>query len=291
MMYSDELEDLIEAALIDGELTPKERQILMRRAEEEDIDLDEFEMVLNARLYKAQQAQAAHAPQPKPAVAVAAAAAPQAKPAKETVPPVPLVPETPKPQPQPKPTNKHGEMRKCPNCGAPIGALQAKCPACGYEFVNADSNHTAQRLIDQLNQIDRERTPKGIKEELLSQVLQGEGGSRKAQLIRNFPIPNTKEDIVEFITLATTQCKVSLNDGPEAGQIASAWRAKAEQVIMKANVMFKDDKDVQALITEYQLRTSRRHFSNWSPLGKLAGIWVLMMVACLFLIMLMELLE
>lgn len=49
-LYSERLEALIKAALADGELTDKERQVLMRKAAEEGIDPDEFEMVLNARV-------------------------------------------------------------------------------------------------------------------------------------------------------------------------------------------------------------------------------------------------
>ena len=51
-MYSEELEQLIKAALTDGVLTEKERQILFKRAKAEGVDLDEFEMILDARVYE-----------------------------------------------------------------------------------------------------------------------------------------------------------------------------------------------------------------------------------------------
>lgn len=51
-MYNEELEYLIDAALADGILTEKEKQILFKRAQAMGIDLDEFEMVLDARLVK-----------------------------------------------------------------------------------------------------------------------------------------------------------------------------------------------------------------------------------------------
>lgn len=51
-MYNEQLEQLIDAALIDGELTEKEKQILLKKAQTMGVDLDEFEMVLGARLYK-----------------------------------------------------------------------------------------------------------------------------------------------------------------------------------------------------------------------------------------------
>ena len=48
-MYNEKIEALIKAALADGVLTEKEKQILFKRAQEEGVDLDEFEMVLDAR--------------------------------------------------------------------------------------------------------------------------------------------------------------------------------------------------------------------------------------------------
>ena len=51
MKYDEELENLINIALSDGSLTEKKRQILYRKAQTLGIDLDEFEIVLNARIY------------------------------------------------------------------------------------------------------------------------------------------------------------------------------------------------------------------------------------------------
>lgn len=57
-MYDEKLEQLIDAALADGELTEKEKQILFKKAQTMGVDLDEFEMVLDARLVKLQKAEA-----------------------------------------------------------------------------------------------------------------------------------------------------------------------------------------------------------------------------------------
>ncbi|MGA0435815.1 MAG: hypothetical protein ACO3MV_09105, partial [Flavobacteriales bacterium] len=54
-MYNEQIEKLIDMALLDGELTEKEKQVLFKKAESLGIDLDEFEMVLEARLYEKQQ--------------------------------------------------------------------------------------------------------------------------------------------------------------------------------------------------------------------------------------------
>lgn len=52
--FSDRLEALIAAALQDGVLTDKERELLKHRAEKEGEDWDEVEMIINARLAEIQ---------------------------------------------------------------------------------------------------------------------------------------------------------------------------------------------------------------------------------------------
>ena len=58
-IYNPMLENLIEMALADGELTEKEKQVLFKRAQAMGIDLDEFEMVLDAKLYERKKRDAA----------------------------------------------------------------------------------------------------------------------------------------------------------------------------------------------------------------------------------------
>ena len=50
VIFSDRLEAMIDAALQDGVLTQKEKEVILRRAEKEGEDLDEFEMLFDARL-------------------------------------------------------------------------------------------------------------------------------------------------------------------------------------------------------------------------------------------------
>lgn len=52
---SIDLEKLIQAALVDGVVTDKERAILIKKVKEAGGDTDEFEMLLDARIYEAQQ--------------------------------------------------------------------------------------------------------------------------------------------------------------------------------------------------------------------------------------------
>lgn len=52
-----ELDNLMDAALADGVLTEKEKQILSKKAQSMGIDLDEFEIMLDARLFKMKKAE------------------------------------------------------------------------------------------------------------------------------------------------------------------------------------------------------------------------------------------
>lgn len=53
--YNEELEQLIEIALTDGVLTDKEKDVIFKKAQALGVDIDELEMVLEARVYKMSQ--------------------------------------------------------------------------------------------------------------------------------------------------------------------------------------------------------------------------------------------
>lgn len=62
-MYNEKLEALITAALADGVLTDKEKDILFKKAEAMGIDRDEFDLVLDGRLAKRKKEMEAQDPQ------------------------------------------------------------------------------------------------------------------------------------------------------------------------------------------------------------------------------------
>lgn len=118
-MYNEKLEALISAALADGVLTEKEKQILFKKAEAMGIDLDEFEMVLDARLVELKKKEARENQQYQLEMEKAKSAQLSA----------------------PK-SEKYGDVRKCPACGAIVPSMAAKCQECGHEFVNVGANMT-----------------------------------------------------------------------------------------------------------------------------------------------------
>lgn len=62
-MYNEQIESLITAALADGVLTDKEKNLLFKKAEAMGIDRDEFELVLEGRLAKRKKEMEAQDPQ------------------------------------------------------------------------------------------------------------------------------------------------------------------------------------------------------------------------------------
>lgn len=111
-----------------------------------------------------------------------------------------------------------GEIHKCPNCGEVLNSFISTCPACGHELRNT-------------------RVSTSVKE-FAEKVIKAETEAQKTALIRNFPIPNAKEDIIEFIILASSNI-----NGDSVCE--SAWVAKLEQVYHKAQITLHDSSELE----------------------------------------------
>lgn len=232
-MYSEEIEKLIEMALMDGELTEKEKQVLFKKAEALGVDLDEFEMVLEAKLYEKQQS---------------------------------MKPEKSETTAAPK-SDKFGDIKKCPACGSMVQSFQTKCIDCGNEFSNIEANASINKLFQMLNDAENERKDEGMS---VGKALggmfanaYGVGGGdkvdgKKKTIISNFPIPTTKNDIIEFLSLAVPKAKTvgnfltktqPVNKGHN--DFVNVWKTKCEQIIMKARFSMREDKKTLDEINNY----------------------------------------
>ena len=87
------------------------------------------------------------------------------------------------------------KVRKCPACGAIISYMQTRCPQCGTEITNVGATKSVQKLSDMINEIT---ATEYIKEK--RQV-------RIKNAIQSFPVPTTKEDIMEFLFMAAPNAK------------------------------------------------------------------------------------
>lgn len=230
-MYSKELEELIEVALNDGVLTDKARNVLYKRAQSENIDLDEFEMVLENRLAKIKKIQGI-----------------------SEIPAQPIQTNTQ--------SNKYGDVRKCPNCGSIVEAGEIKCKECNYTFMNAEGNRSVQRFSDMLLEIERRHQINGNG---VNNFMKGFGksiglyeNSREDEIITTidtFPIPTTKEDLIEFICFLKPKSernnsKNLLFSFKNEDKIRDAYQAKYKECLTKAKIFLDEDPHFEKLLLQ-----------------------------------------
>lgn len=216
-MYSEKMEQLIKAALVDGVLTEKEKQILFKRAQEQGIDLDEFEMVLDARLVELQKAEKEKAEKSAPK------------------------------------STKFGDVRKCPVCGALVPALAVSCAECGYEFSNVETTFSSASLYDKLfaaEQATYELPAEGFFEDMRATAASRQKKidklklKAKIQIIESFPVPMTKADLFDFMNYIKPHIKW--------GKLAKAYRKKISECLLKAKTLHSKDSNFEKLIAEIE---------------------------------------
>ena len=237
-IYNPQIESLINMALADGELTEKEKQILFKKAQAYGIDLDEFEMVLEAKLYEKQKSLQAEAIKTAP-VAPASNAAPS--------------------------STKYGDIKKCPNCGAIIESFTTRCTDCGFEFSEVGTISSVRAFFKRMEEIEEQRNEDDAATSLKGKFLGMMMGNtsafksttlkKKETLIQNFPIPTSKNDILEFLTMAVPSARPAKKWGmdydEETFYLQKVWHRKCEQIIIKARLTMKDDKNVMSQIEAY----------------------------------------
>jgi len=255
-MYNPVLENLIEMALADGELTEKEKQVLFKRAQAQGIDLDEFEMVLDAKLYEKKKSLQAATPAP-----------PQ--------PPIPPIQPT---QSAPK-SDKIGDIRKCPNCGSMIGSFVMMCPDCGYEFSGVGANSFVENFAEGLRvAIEKCKEKKdgglfgssgliggymkllGAGDVVSDQMMAQKLDKAEAEYLKMAPLPRTKEDCVEMLNYALPKLKSTL--GGNDYLRSKAWKKYFEAVLSKLEVEAINNKELGKLVEYYkeQIKSKRSIF-------------------------------
>lgn len=146
-----------------------------------------------------------------------------------------------------------GELHKCPNCGELLNSFVTNCPTCGYELRSVKTNSPVNELAKKI-----ERT---------SSV------DEKIELITNFYVPNTKEDIYDFFILAVSNLEDTNYDTDDA------WRAKLEQTYHKARISFGKTPEfeyIEKLYNRTRSKVSKRWFSNFARKNKWICITVLL---------------
>jgi predicted RNA-binding Zn-ribbon protein involved in translation (DUF1610 family) len=160
-------------------------------------------------------------------------------------PPPPPAPKEQPAQAAAAPKNiKEGEVFKCPQCGQVVNAFDTKCSACGHEFRNRSAAKSVTVFFEE------------YKKAALA---------TRAAIVRGFPLPNTREDILSFLTLGIGNTKTITDEeaktyrqgggfseklGYRKEEIA-AWQAKIEQAVAMGKIILSDAGDI-ALLHQYE---------------------------------------
>ena len=112
---------------------------------------------------------------------------------------------------------------KCPSCGGDVRAYQLRCSLCGHEFAGVQAPSSVRELVGQLTSVSASSW-RGV-------------DAIKAETIRNWPIPVSTADLLEFITFAGSNAMVGVG---RSSAMTDAWRAKALEAIAKGRIAFRD---------------------------------------------------
>lgn len=264
-MYNKEVEELIDAALIDGEITEKEKQILFKKAKSFKIDKDEFEMVLDARIAGKKK-------------------------------------EFEKNTTSATKSNKLGSIKKCPNCGATLPPLATKCPECDLEFAGAEGNY-ADKLVADINRIaqyHREKNEvierqnieirqrnaqKSIfrrKEAELEPISSEEMNKDIELAISVFPIPNTKADLFDFITFLQPKIIKKTSSNKKVilyeDKFGATYEQKFNECVLKVRSLYSDDPMFAPILEPLNAKMKADKYKKLIKIGIVVGIIVLLFI-------------
>lgn len=158
-----------------------------------------------------------------------------------------------------------GKIFKCSNCGEVISQTMAICPSCGIRITGSKLLGSIQEFKEQMDILEAS----GKRSKSFLNIAADPVDIKKLTLIRNFQIPNSVDDIVEFMALAIANIDVSLSKNTMMNKldssfktvetsatisktISDAWVAKMQQMYLKAEVAFPNDPAFLIIKKKYQ---------------------------------------
>lgn len=162
------------------------------------------------------------------------------------------------------------EAKKCLQCGGLITEGTSICPTCGARITNEAAKSSVRDFRQQLMAIEASRPAKrGGLTKFVSGVSKAD--ELKLALIRNYPIPNNMNDIMEFALFAfqnidveqskqtfakttarTINSLIGARSPSVEATISDAWVSKAEECYNQAFLFFSDDPDFKKLRELYE---------------------------------------
>lgn len=179
-----------------------------------------------------------------------------------------------------------GQIHKCPNCGEVINSFVSNCPTCGHEIRDAQGVSSVRQLAMKLEQLEAKRPPKKGTN-IFAQTFGGGTqlqsiDEQKIDLIRNFSIPNTKEDVLEFIVLAAANIDLKVYGldasryqmlDPARRELSDAWLAKLEQADQKAEIMFGHTQEYLSMRNVYENKMKAIKKQKYQIVWLIAGVF------------------
>ena len=167
-----------------------------------------------------------------------------------------------------KETKPKSGITRCPACGEIVDKNAVICPSCGFGIRDVADGSIAL-LSQKLDLLESKRPQKRKKDENDTISATDE---RKISLIRSWPIPNSKDDLIEFAAMASGNCIASPKLGNDRiaaeDALADAWRSKFDQAYAKAEHLFGDSDEFALLMdlkTDIQKRTVVSRLRAWGP--------------------------
>ncbi len=226
-----ELEKLIDFALVNGTLSEKGRQVLYKKAQELNVDIDEFEMILEGKIFlKQKELQTT-----------------QFSNTQNTLPPP--IPE--------KEVIKNRNANKCSNCGEPVESFSSHCKACGFEFKSEDDLENFLKLKERLSKVQEEFNNLSWKKKITITPL-----SLEKEILNSYNIPKTKDALMSFILFSVSKARpklLQLTTGFGSSLYKTTfnkllamdpWIIKLGEALRSANLIFKNDVEFQNKIHE-----------------------------------------
>lgn len=133
-------------------------------------------------------------------------------------------------------SSKIGNVLKCPSCGAPYIPGQGQCPECGHVFQNLDARKSSVLFAEGLAKANE-------KTNMWKRQLTGKDPA--ASFIRTFPIPSTKDDLIDFLTFLDSQRRSSSDENLT---LQAAYNSKFKECVKRAKILFPQDSQMQQII-------------------------------------------
>ena len=162
-----------------------------------------------------------------------------------------------------------GEIHKCPNCGETLKSFVSMCPSCEYEIRGSKSTNSVREFAIKLEKIEAQKMPDfQEKKSVVKMVFGRDFGDKdeieearmnfkkqkeqeKINFIINYSVPNTKEDILEFLILASSNIDVKIGIDVD-DNVSKAWKTKFEQVYQKAEISMSGESNFAQIKDIYE---------------------------------------